>query len=199
MKMAASSSRSDRARMRPTPGARVCDPQRVAGGSNSGNSSYIASPADVLRLIEPRAAKVRRAFTLIEVMVVVAIMGLIMAMGVPSILAAVKKDGMRKAISDLTDACNTARAQAIMQNQKVALEFHPGEKTFGSYALPSGVDFAMLDINMQDYGGSEDCRVFFNPDGTSDEMTIVLHAKDQWRKITLEFSTGIPMVSDVDK
>ena len=50
----------------------------------------------------------RRAFTLIEVMIVVAIVGLIAAMGVPSIFQALRKDGMRKAISDVKDALDTA-------------------------------------------------------------------------------------------
>jgi hypothetical protein len=30
-------------------------------------------------------------------------------------------------------------------------------------------------------------------------MTVVLHDKTDWRKITLEFSTGIASVSDVDR
>ncbi len=159
--------------------------------------------------------KSARGFTLIEIMVVVAIMGLIMAMGVPGILAALKKQGMRKAINDLQDVFAQARGQAIMQNRTVAVVFHPnpGDRSFGtdgggagstpgkvsSSRLPEGVEFAMLDINMMDFGASDGCRVRFFPDGTSDEMTIVLHDKDQWRKITLEFSTGIPMLSDVDK
>ena len=42
-------------------------------------------------------------------------------------------------------------------------------------------------------------RVCFFPNGTSDEMTVVLHSRDDWRKITLEFSTGLTFVSDVDK
>jgi hypothetical protein len=65
--------------------------------------------------------------------------------------------------------------------------------------LPAGVEFAMLDINLQDYGASEWARVFFYPDGTGDEMTLVLHSSDDWRKITLEFSTGLATVSDVNK
>lgn len=159
-------------------------------------------------------SKAARGFTLIEIMVVVAIMGLIMAMGLPSILSAIKKDGMRKAISDLQDVCYQARAQAIMQNHTVSVVFHPlpNERTFAtdsgagavagkvtSGVLPKGVEFAMLDINLMDFGASDWCRVRFFPDGTSDEMTLVLHDKDQWKKLTLEFSTGIAMVSDVDK
>ena len=68
-----------------------------------------------------------------------------------------------------------------------------------SSTLPEGVEFAMLDINMMDFGAAETARVRFFPNGTSDEMTVVLHDHDDWRKITLEFSTGIASVSDVDR
>ena len=65
--------------------------------------------------------------------------------------------------------------------------------------LPDGVELAMLDINQEDYGASDPARVWFYPNGTSDEMTVVLHDRDDWRKITLELTTGLATVSDVDK
>ena len=161
-----------------------------------------------------RAVRQRRAgFTLIEVMIVVAIIGLVAAMGLPSIMKALEKEGMRKAVSDLTDVCASARAKAIFANQTMSVVFHPGEKSFSvegggpgkgstyvsTSKLPDGIDFAMLDINLQDFGGSEWARVRFFPNGTSDEMTVVLHDNRDWKKITLEFSTGLASVSDVDR
>lgn len=157
--------------------------------------------------------KFSRAFTLVEVMIVVAIIGLICAMGLPAIIKVLQKEGMRKAISDVTDVLASARAKAIVSQKTVAVIFHPGEKSFAvdgggpgqgstyvaAAKLPDGVDFAMLDINQQDYGGAKWARVQFFPNGTSDEMTIVLHDRNDWRKITLEFSTGHSRISDVDR
>ena len=153
------------------------------------------------------------AFTLIELMIVIAIMGLIAAMGLPSLLKMMQKDGMRKALSDLQDCCAAARARAIISEAPVAVTFHPHDKTFSadggspghgatyvtSSQLPSGVDFTMLDINWQDYSDSDWAKVWFYPNGTSDEMTIVLHDHTQDRKVTLEFATGSLRISDVDK
>jgi prepilin-type N-terminal cleavage/methylation domain-containing protein len=153
-----------------------------------------------------------RAFTLIEIMIVVAIIGLIAAMGLPSIIKALQKEGMRKAVSDVMDVCQTARANAIFRNQTETIIFHPADRTFSSESgaaahsalvssskLPDGIDMPMLFINQQDYTQSAWAKVRFYPNGTSDEMTVVLHDRDNWRKITLEFSTGLPKVSDVDK
>ncbi len=72
----------------------------------------------------------RRAFTLIEVMVVVVIIGLIMALGAPSLYKMMKRAGMRKAVDELEQVCRAARGRAILSGQTVYLEFRPGEQSF---------------------------------------------------------------------
>src|SRR6266487_2053222 len=70
------------------------------------------------------------AFTLIEIMVVVAIMGLILATGIPSIYRIWKKEGMRQAVSDVVEVCSNARARAIFSGSQVEVVFHPLERRF---------------------------------------------------------------------
>jgi type II secretion system protein H len=160
----------------------------------------------------PFVSRRPRGFTLIEIMVVVAIIGLVAAIGLPSIITAVQKTGMRAALSNILDVCKTARANAIIHNQTESVIFYPAERRFAAESgaaahsglvsaatLPDGVQFQMLDINQQDFLKSDWAKVFFYPDGTSDEMTIILESKSDLRKITLEFSTGIPTVSDVSR
>ena len=89
----------------------------------------------------PECAQLR-AFTLIEIMIVVAIMGLIAAMSVPTIYQIAKKEGMRRAMSDLKDVCSNARAQAIFSGKPTSVMFHPRERRFevsgGGATSPEG-------------------------------------------------------------
>lgn len=67
------------------------------------------------------APRVRRAFTLIELMIVVSIIAIILALGVPSFVNGLRKEGLRKAVSDMVEGCSHARAIAILQGQPTEL------------------------------------------------------------------------------
>lgn len=162
-----------------------------------------------------------RAFTLIEIMVVVAIMGLILATGIPSIYRIWHKEGMRQAVSDVLEVLSHARAQAIFRGSPVDVVFYPLEGRFQVGGAPPTVEdslllitqpqpaaksgqsgtFAediaieMLDVNLQEYRESDFVRVRFFPNGMCDEMTLILRSsKNEWRAITLEVTTGLTRV-----
>jgi type II secretory pathway pseudopilin PulG len=158
-------------------------------------------------------------------MVVVAIMGIILAMGIPSLYKLLRKEGMRKATSDVVEVCSHARARAILGGTPMDVVFHPLERRLeigGGSPLPGAgggpvaeapsfsassssstqidedITIEMLDINLAEYKESEWARVRFYPNGTSDEMTLVLRSsKNEWKKVTLEVATGLTSVDNV--
>ena len=201
--------------------------RREARG-NRREAGVIANLAPSYRLL-PLASRLQGAFTLIEIMIVVAIMMLIMGMAVPSIYQITKKEGMRRAISDLKDVCSNARAQAIFSGRPVSVKFYPGERRFevvGNSAAPAinpetgetrstlgpapgtgltgvfpdDITLEMLDVNMFEYKDSEWAEAKFSEMGTSSEMTIILRdAENKYRKLTLEPTTGLLIIGDLTR
>ena len=160
------------------------------------------------------------AFTLIELMMVVAIIGLIMATGVPAILSITHEAPLRKAVNDMMEICSHARAQAILGGQTTTIVFHPrvrqvalsggagssgpfapatrvGQAAVNASEFGPGVVIEGLGINNFDYTDSEEARVRFFANGTSDDMTLVLSANGEYRKITLEVTTALATVGSV--
>ncbi len=156
------------------------------------------------------------AFTLVEIMIVIGIMGLIMAMGIPSVVNSLRKEGMRKAVGDLTEACSHARANAILSGQTAELIFHPKDRSFSvgapsggdeehpvktsgfSATFPENVAIEILGVNFQELQEADEAKVKFFSNGMSDEFTILLRSdKGEYRKISLETVTGLADVEVV--
>lgn len=57
----------------------------------------------------------RHGFTLIEIMIVIAIIAIVMTIGIPSMMRAMERDDLARAIHDTVEGCKTARDRAILQ------------------------------------------------------------------------------------
>jgi prepilin-type N-terminal cleavage/methylation domain-containing protein len=180
---------------------------------------------------ERRMAAGSRAFTLLELVVVVAVMGIILMMGIPAIRSATHRDPMAQAVVDILDACQGsrdhpgARSLAIMRGRKMEMRIFPQERRIevgeaGSGAAPDNsaelpadaapkpvvgagfsatisdrISFKMLDVNFIDCRNEDVATVWFYPNGTSDELNIVLVSDTgEARRITLDIVTALPQV-----
>ncbi len=179
---------------------------------------------------QPRHARTR-GFTLFEIMIVIAILGILVTMSVPLINRVRYREPLNQAVRDLMEVCSNARARAILQGHMTEVVFHPREGRFeianAAPAAPqeaenigvetpapatdsrdSGVSgqfsdkltLEMLDVNLTEYKDREFARVRFFPNGTSDEMTVILSsAKGEFIKVSLEITTGLASVGPVDR
>lgn len=164
--------------------------------------------------VSPNASS-RGAFTLIEIMLVVAILGLVLGISVPSFVRAYHKEPMRKVLVGVMEACAAARAQAIIQGKTVSLVFQPHEGTFSveggttaaaalkpgastSGQIDESVAIEMLDVNLIEFREADVAQIRFFANGTCDEFTLILRSdRNEWRKLSVESTTGIVSVGDV--
>jgi prepilin-type N-terminal cleavage/methylation domain-containing protein len=165
-----------------------------------------------------RAGGGAAAFTLMEIMVVVAIIGLVAAMSVPALLQIRREGPMRKAVNDVLELCDRARAGAVMKDTKTSLVFHPhdrridlvggdanqalttrlGQHPIMSTQFDPSVSIEGLGINLKDCTDAEQAQVTFYDNGTCDEMTLILLCGGQREEITLELTTSLPTIKQLE-
>ena len=151
-------------------------------------------------------------------MVVVAIIGLVGAMSVPSILQMRREAPMSKAVNDFMELCDRARAGAVLKDTTTAIVFHPrageidleggdanqalakrvGQKPIMSSHLDPGVTIEGLGINLKDWTLADTAKVHFYENGTCDEMTLIFLCGGQREMITLELATALPTVKRME-
>ena len=62
-------------------------------------------------------------------MVVVGIMAIIMSIALPSFFKEAHKDSIRKAVADISEACSTARARAVLNGVTTEVRLRPGDRS----------------------------------------------------------------------
>lgn len=172
-----------------------------------------------------------RAFTLIEIMIVITIMAITMAVGVPYIVHNLRDQPLQTSIQNIAEACRHARAFAILKAtpsevviredgtvfvEQVSAGRRPlpgemaiadltrrlsedtGSRIFSTQISPE-VSPELLDVNFIDHMQEAEARVRFQPNGTSDEFTVVLFRPETSKRmiLTLEMVTGAPDISEL--
>jgi prepilin-type N-terminal cleavage/methylation domain-containing protein len=183
-------------------------------------------PSDFFRPSGIRVSDFRRAFTLIELMIVIGIVAIIVASGVPPFVKALRKEGLRKAVSDTVEACSHARAQAILHGAPTELVIRAEDgqitvrplsvqraegggdgraegggksgsvKNFTSN-LPDDIAVKSLDVNFKDQMQYPEAHVRFFPNGSCDEFAIILTATTGEQLIHLDVITGLANVTKI--
>jgi prepilin-type N-terminal cleavage/methylation domain-containing protein len=164
-----------------------------------------------------RPVRASLAFTLIEVMVVVSILGIVLAVGIPAWSRGASAAPMIQTIREIREVCSFARARAIFSGTRTQVIFRPNERTFAvsggagttqvsgrtkgsgtSGVFHESLSLEMLDVNLMEFKDQPLAVVNFYPNGTSDELTIILRSDENvWRKVTLEVTTALTTVGSV--
>ena len=104
-------------------------------------------------------ATTRRAFTLIEVMIVISIVAIVMTAGIPMMWKALAKDQLASAVNDVIEGCKAARERAILQDRPYDFVVRNKNETDTEMLVeaskirdPSGLAFAGGDTPIRDTG-----------------------------------------------
>lgn len=171
-----------------------------------------------------RRAKVVRtsAFTLIEIMVVVGLIGIFLVVGIPAFVMMREKADLERSVDYLVTACTTARTQAILTGKPHDMIFNSVARTLRVvivevemlenemvespdengppppgprvtvWQFPEEVSFEVNALTEDEDGIEFSCR--FYPNAICDDFEMVLSDGSGEYSITLEAPTGHPMV-----
>jgi type II secretory pathway pseudopilin PulG len=111
----------------------------------------------------------RAAFTLIAMMIVLAIMAVVMSISIPTFYRSVKKDAIRQATQQVLDACKEARTQAILNGRPCDLVIRPADRTLVPHLARDPV--STNEEQQTEQAAPADVNAAVSPDGQGDTTT----------------------------
>jgi general secretion pathway protein H len=136
-------------------------------------------------------------FTLVELLVVLAILGMAMAIALPRLLQPSPALQLDAAVRALIGAMRSTRSAAIAQNKELVFVLDVNSRSFASpvareQALPRDAQMA-LKIAEPERESPSRGGIRFYPDGSASGGEIVLNLKDKEGRICIHWLTGQPV------
>jgi Tfp pilus assembly protein FimT len=150
-------------------------------------------------------------------MITLGIIGIVAALGVPTLVRIFHKEALRQATSDFIEVAANARALAIQRGAVAELTINVEGRSVSmggggggggeasapaatrdrsSAQWPDTVKLEGLGINFIDFTEHPQATVRFFPNGTCDELIVILsNDQGECRMITWEVTTGLASVS----
>lgn len=100
-----------------------------------------------------------KGFSFVELMVVIALVGLLSAIGLPSLLRSLPEKRLKNAARSLYADLQKARLQAVKENAMAFMQFTPADGSYvlyvdedGDKSLDITVDRLVMQVGLNDYG-----------------------------------------------
>lgn len=138
------------------------------------------------KALDPRRPARSAGFTLLEMLVVVAIMGLVLSLIVLRGPMRSPSLSVRAAAGDLAQALRGARAQAIAEGRPVALVLDASRHRYVTTGAPPHVLNAPSDVTITAPANG----IIFSQDGSSSGGTIALLAAGHFAQVNVGWLTG---------
>ena len=158
----------------------------------------------------------KRAFTLVELMVVVAVMGLLIGISIPAFRKIMNKAPLEQGISDVETLCRQARAEAIIKQRAMDVVLNETEEIvalttaarvinaldpFTDLVIKTTeetqiIDRVTLEVDLQievpkaDKFTLDEIRIRFYPNGTSETLELRVVGDSGAYRLTLDPVTG---------
>ncbi len=138
----------------------------------------------MLEIGRVRVDQTKRGFTLIEMLVVLAVSALISALVFPAVERALDQQRFRSEVHSLAASLNNGRALAIREGANARFVLNPGRREFGVLGQPQNKMEEGIDIS-----GSPTSLIFFG-DGSSVGGSYVVTTKSRSVSLQVDAATG---------
>jgi general secretion pathway protein H len=146
-----------------------------------------------------RARKAAKGFTLIEMLVVLAIMALVVTLLTPMMRIGRSGADLRSARSEMLAAMRTARSTAISQNRTTAIVLDPVRGRYAEpnrdHVLPNGMIMSWRAL--WPVAGHDDLgAIYFFPDGSASGGEIDLRTRNATSAVVVDWFSGYASAHD---